>query len=242
MDLLPAIDILGGKVVRLAKGDYDQATVYGDDPVEQALLFEAAGARWIHVVDLDGARTGVPGNAEAIARIVAKTRLSCEVGGGVRTMEALERLLDAGAARVVLGTALVRDPVFAREAVRLHGGAVAAGIDARDGDAAVAGWREGAGTPAEALAALAADMGFQHLVYTDIARDGMRTGVNAPACARMAAAFGHPVIASGGVAGLEDMAVLAAVADSVEGVIVGRAIYEGSLDVSAALQLLGDIC
>ena len=140
MFLLPAIDILGGKAVRLAKGDYAQVTVYNDDPVAQARLFEEAGAEWLHVVDLDGAKSGRADNIEVIERIMAQTSLKVEVGGGVRSIEAVERLLDAGVMRAVLGTALVRDPAFAREAVERFGGdALVAGIDARDGEVAVSG-------------------------------------------------------------------------------------------------------
>ena len=232
MFLRPAIDILGGKAVRLAKGDYAQVTVYNDDPVAQARLFEEAGAEWLHVVDLDGAKSGRADNIEVIERIMAQTSLKVEVGGGVRSIEAVERLLDAGVTRAVLGTALVRDPAFAREAVERFGGdALVAGIDARDGEVAVSGWIEGSGVDAAELARAMAQAGFVHLVYTDIARDGMQTGLDPAAYARMAEAFGHPVIASGGVACVADIRALAPVAASIEGVITGRAIYEGTLTV-----------
>ncbi len=233
MFLLPAIDILGGKAVRLAKGDYAQVTVYNDDPVAQARLFEEAGAEWLHVVDLDGAKSGRADNIEVIERIMAQTSLKVEVGGGVRSIEAVERLLDAGVTRAVLGTALVRDPAFAREAVERFGGdALVAGIDARDGEVAVSGWCEGSGIAAHELAHRMAAVGYRHLVYTDIARDGMQTGIDPAAYAAMAEAFGHPVVASGGVASVADIEALAPVAASIEGVIAGRAIYEGSLGVA----------
>lgn len=233
MFLLPAIDILGGKAVRLAKGDYAQVTVYNDDPVAQARLFEEAGAEWLHVVDLDGAKSGRADNIEVIERIMAQTSLKVEVGGGVRSIEAVERLLDAGVTRAVLGTALVRDPAFAREAVERFGGdALVAGIDARDGEVAVSGWCEGSGIAAHELARRMAAVGYRHLVYTDIARDGMQTGIDPAAYAAMAEAFGHPVVASGGVASIADIEALAPVAASIEGVIAGRAIYEGSLGVA----------
>ncbi|MFR1640484.1 MAG: HisA/HisF-related TIM barrel protein, partial [Eggerthellaceae bacterium] len=145
MHLLPAIDILGGKAVRLAKGDYDRVTVYNDDPAAQAQLFEEQGATWLHVVDLDGAKSGLPENIGIIERILAKTLLKVEVGGGIRTMDTVQRLYDAGVSRVVLGTSLVADPDFAESAIARFKGLLAAGIDAKGGEVAVAGWREGSG-------------------------------------------------------------------------------------------------
>lgn len=236
MYLLPAIDILGGKAVRLAKGDYAQVTVYNDDPIAQARAFEAAGARWLHVVDLDGAKSGAADNITVVEGILAATDLNVEVGGGVRSIEVIERLVRAGVTRVVLGTALVRDPAFAAEAVNRFGGdALVAGIDAKDGEVAVSGWCEGSGIAAHDLAARMADMGYRHLVYTDIARDGMQTGLDPQAYVDMARAFGHPVVASGGVASVADIERLAPVASSIEGVIAGRAIYEGAFDVSSGV-------
>ena len=232
MYLLPAIDILDGRAVRLAKGNYSQVTVYNDDPVDQARKFEAQGATWIHVVDLDGARTGVPENIAIVERIVRETSLSVEIGGGIRTLETLERLADIGATRLVLGTALVNDPDLARAAVEcVGGGRLTAGIDAKGGEVAVSGWIEGSGVAACDLAREMGKAGFKHIVYTDIARDGMQTGLDVRAYVQMAKAFGHPVIASGGVANVSDIERLAPVASSIEGVITGRAIYEGTLTV-----------
>ncbi len=232
MYLLPAIDILEGRAVRLAKGDYSQVTVYNDDPVEQARKFEAQGATWIHVVDLDGARTGVPENIAIVERIVRETSLSVEIGGGIRTIKTLERLADIGAARMVLGTALVNDPELARAAVeRVGGDRLTAGIDAKGGEVALSGWIEGSGVAACDLAREMGKAGFRHIVYTDIARDGMQTGLDVQAYVQMAEAFGHPVIASGGVASVADIERLAPVAASIEGVITGRAVYEGTLTV-----------
>ena len=239
MYILPAIDILGGKAVRLAKGDYAKVTVYNDDPVEQAKAFEDAGATWLHMVDLDGAKSGNADNIATIERILANTSLKVEVGGGLRSMEVLARLANAGAARMVLGTALVRDPEFAQAAIQEYGDALAAGIDAKDGEVAVAGWTQGSGLSAHDFAARMAALGYRHIVYTDIARDGMQTGIDAHAYTRMADAFGHPVIASGGVAGIEDIRNLAAIGDAVEGVIAGRAIYEGTLDLREAIEVAG---
>ena len=237
MYLLPAIDILGGKAVRLAKGDYDRVTVYNDDPVEQARAFEDAGATWLHMVDLDAAKSGNPDNIDVVERILKATGLKVEIGGGIRNLEVIGRLVEAGASRLVLGTALVRDPEFAQAAIERYGDALAAGIDAKSGEVAVAGWTEGSGITALDLAARMADMGYRHLVYTDIARDGMQTGIDEQAYVRMAEAFGHPVIASGGVANIDDIHRLAAVSESIEGVIAGRAIYEGTLDLKEAIAV-----
>lgn len=233
MYLLPAIDILDGRAVRLARGDYDAVTVYNDKPELQAQLFEEDGAEWIHVVDLNGAKSGNPDNIDVVRRILAATKLKVEVGGGVRSLDVAERLLDAGATRVILGTALVRDPDFAQAAIEKFGSdALVAGIDAKGGEVAVAGWTEGSGVPAVDLAERMARLGYEHIVYTDIARDGMQTGVENSAYAKMAAAFGNPVIVSGGISSAADIVALSPIADAVEGVIAGRAIYEGTLSVA----------
>ena len=234
MDLLPAIDILDGKAVRLAKGDYNAVTIYNDSPVAQAALFKEQGARWIHVVDLNG--SGVPENIALIEQIIRETGLKIEVGGGIRSLETIERLAKAGVSRVVLGTTLVTDQEFAKQALASFPDLLTAGIDAKNGEVAVAGWREGAGVPAEELIAEVGKLGFKHLVYTDISRDGMRTGIDANRYVEVARVFGHPVIASGGVANIEDIENLDAVSDSIEGVIAGRAVYEGSLDVVEAVK------
>lgn len=236
MYLLPAIDILEGKAVRLAKGDYEKVTIYHDDPVAQAQEFEEAGATWVHVVDLNGARSGKPENIRLIEGILAKTLLKVEVGGGIRDMATIERYYEAGVSRVVLGTSLIADVEFAQAAVDRFRGLLAAGIDAKSGNVAVAGWEEESKVTAEDLARRVASMGYKHLVYTDISRDGMQTGIDASAYVRMAEAFGNPVIASGGVAGIQDIYELGKVALSVEGVIAGRAIYEKSLDVAEGVE------
>lgn len=237
MYLLPAIDILGGKVVRLAKGDYDQVTVYNDDPVAQAREFEAQGATWVHVVDLDGARAGVPENIAIVERIVRETSLNVEVGGGIRSLETLKRLANVGAARMVLGTALVSDPDLAHAALDVVGGdRLTAGIDAKGGEVAVSGWIEGSGVRATDLARAMGEAGFRHIVYTDIARDGMQVGVDPAAYVAMAEAFGNPVIASGGVASVLDIVRFAPFAQSIEGVITGRAVYEGTLSVADGVR------
>lgn len=237
MIVLPAIDLLGGRAVRLAQGDYERVTVYSEDAVAQAREFAEAGAEWIHVVDLDGARDGVPGNTEVIERIVSEVGVPVQTGGGIRTLETLERLANAGASRMVLGTKLATDPEFVREAVTRFGERIVAGIDARDGMVAVEGWREGTATPADELVAELRDLGVRHLVYTDISRDGMQTGVDVEVYERVAGIAGFPVIASGGVSTLDDFSELAALGpDVVEGAITGRALYEGAFKLKHAIR------
>lgn len=239
MILLPAIDILGGRAVRLAQGDYERVTVYADDPAEKAAEFASQGAEWVHVVDLDGARDGVPANIEVVERIARESGLKVEVGGGVRSLETLGRLAKAGAARVVLGTKLVTDPEFVRAAASDFGYLLVAGVDARDGEVQIAGWREGARVRASELVSELLGLGIRHLVYTDISRDGMQTGINADAYRDIAALSGFPVVVSGGVSTLDDLRVALALGDEVvEGVITGRAIYEGAFTVVDALAVM----
>jgi phosphoribosylformimino-5-aminoimidazole carboxamide ribotide isomerase len=241
MYLLPAIDLLEGKAVRLARGDYAAVTVYNEDPVEQARAFKEAGAAWLHVVDLDGARSGVPTNSALIERIIAATGLAVEVGGGVRSLEAIERLEQAGASRVVIGTKLATDPDFARAALGRFGGLICAGVDARGGEVAIEGWRAGSGILAAKLIEELKAWGVCHLVYTDIARDGMQTGIDTAAYGRMAESAGFPVTASGGISTLADLRALKALGDSaIEGAITGRALYEGAFTVEEALAALRD--
>jgi phosphoribosylformimino-5-aminoimidazole carboxamide ribotide isomerase len=236
--VFPAIDILGGRAVRLAQGDYARVTVYNEDPVAQARLFVEQGAEWIHVVDLDGARTGEPANIDVIERIARETGARVETGGGIRTLGTLQRLATAGAERLVLGTKLATDPDFVRAAVARFGQAVVAGIDARDGMVAVEGWREGTETSADVLVGELVALGVHHLVYTDIARDGMQTGINAAAYERIAATAGFPVVVSGGVSTLADIRAAAALGPNVvEGIIAGRAIYEGAFTLPEALAV-----
>lgn len=237
MIVFPAIDILSGRAVRLAQGDYERVTVYNEDPVAQARSFAEQGAQWLHVVDLDGARDGVPGNIDVIERIVAEVGLPVQTGGGIRSLETLERLDAAGTSRMVLGTKLATDPSFVTEAVARFGDRIVAGIDARDGMVAVQGWREGTSTPAQELVAELRELGISHLVYTDISRDGMQTGVNVEAYEHIAETAGFAVIASGGISTLDDLSALAALGpDVVEGAITGRAIYEGSFSLKHALR------
>ncbi len=240
MIVFPAIDLLGGKVVRLRKGERSQVDVYSEDPVGVALDFARRGAEWVHVVDLSSAFEEDAAerrkNAEALRAICETGAVRVDCGGGVRTLGRICELAEAGVSRIALGTALVRDPAFARAAAERFGDLLAADVAARDGMAAVNGWREDAPVAAEALVGTLAGMGFRHLVYTDVARDGMRTGVDAGAYRRVADAAGFPVVASGGVSSLADLRDLAALGDGViEGVVAGRALYEGSFTLEEAL-------
>ncbi len=236
LNLYPAIDLKGGKVVRLRRGEMDQATVYAEDPGAQAAAFVAQGFSWIHVVDLDGAFAGKPANAEAVRAILAAapgTRV--QLGGGIRTMAVAQAWLAAGVARIILGSAAVKDPDFARAACIAFPGRVALGIDARDGLVATEGWAETSDVTATDLARRFEDSGAAAVIYTDIARDGMLGGVNVEATAALARAVSLPVIASGGVAGLEDIVALRAAGAGIEGAIIGRALYDGRIEPKAAL-------
>jgi phosphoribosylformimino-5-aminoimidazole carboxamide ribotide isomerase len=240
MYLLPAIDLLGGKVVRLAQGDYAHVTVYNEDPFEQAQAFAQAGAQWLHVVDLDGARVGKPCNTEVIARIARELpELRVEVGGGLRSLEAIEQLLQAGARRVILGSKLATDAGFVQTAVTHFGAeALVAGIDARDGQVALEGWTQTSGRSALDLVAEISSWGLRHLVYTDIARDGMQRGIQVELYEAIALACGFPVIVSGGIAALSCLRAAAELGEElVEGVIIGRALYENAFTLEQALEV-----
>ena len=237
--LYPAIDLKAGQVVRLQRGDMARATVYAEDPAAQAHLFAEQGFGWVHVVDLDGAFAGRPANAEAVRAIVAAVPgLSVQLGGGIREMATAEAWLGAGVARIILGSAAVKDPGFARTACRAFPGRVALGIDARDGMVATEGWAETSGITALALAQDFAADGPAAIIYTDIARDGMLSGVNVEATAALARAVpGIPVIASGGVASTQDIVALRAAGAGIGGAILGRALYDGRVDPAEALRL-----
>ncbi len=242
MILVPAIDILDGKVVRLSQGNYDQVTVYHSDALAQAFEFEAAGAHRIHVVDLDGARDGVPKNIEIIEQMVSNLNVEVEVGGGIRSMETIERYAAVGVSRIVLGSALVKDRLFALDAAQAYGDMIVAGIDARGGVVATDGWLDSAdGISASDLITDLHDMGISNLIYTDISRDGMRSGIDASAYAKISNA--HPdvlVSASGGIGTLEDLQNLRREAPKLEAVIVGRAIYENAFSVKDAILACTD--
>jgi len=239
--LFPAIDLKEGRCVRLVQGDMAQATVFNDDPAAQAAAFEAQGFSWLHIVDLDGAFAGKPMNAAAVESILARTGLPLQLGGGIRDMKTVEGWLTRGVARVIIGTAAVRDPGFVREAARLFPGKVAVGIDARDGRVAVEGWARLSEMSAEDLGKRFEDAGVAAIVYTDIARDGILKGLNIEATLGLAHAVGIPVIASGGLASIDDVARLLEPDCAVlEGAITGRALYDGRLDPGEALALIAE--
>ena len=236
MIVYPAIDLRGGRCVRLTQGDFARETVYGDDPIVVARRWEALGARWLHVVDLDGARAGRPVQEPLVAAICAAVRIPVQVGGGLRDGAAVESVLEGGAARVVLGTVAVREPALCAQLCQAWPGRVAVGIDARDGVARVAGWLEGGAVQATALARDAARNGAAAIIFTDIGRDGTEQGPDLAGTRAVAHAAGIPVIASGGVGSLDHLRAIAALAaDGVAGVIVGRALYTGAVGLSDAL-------
>lgn len=240
IDLYPAIDLLGGRCVRLYQGDYDRETVYGDDPVAQAQAFEAEGAAWIHVVDLDAARSGEPVNRDVVAAIAAGVSVPVQSGGGVRDEAAADALFDAGVARVVVGTAALEDPAFVRRLAARR--PVAVGLDARGRDVAVRGWLQGSGQDLLELAAAFADAGVAALVVTEISRDGTLEGPDVAGLSEVLAATSIPVIASGGVGTLEDLRTLAALQSGgrvLSGVIAGRAIYERAFTVAEGVAACG---
>ncbi|QDV22726.1 1-(5-phosphoribosyl)-5-[(5-phosphoribosylamino)methylideneamino]imidazole-4-carboxamide isomerase [Aureliella helgolandensis] len=235
MEIWPAIDLRGGKCVRLQQGDYARETVFGEDPVAMAMQWKAAGTKYLHLVDLDGAKDGSQVNGEAIRRIVAETGLICQVGGGVRSEETIARLLDLGLQRVIVGTRALRDPEWFAAMAEKYPRRLVLGIDARDGMVATDGWLETSSTTATSLAQKIAGMTQQvaAIVYTDIARDGMLSGPNFEQLAEMQLATDIPIVASGGVTTLEDIAKLQE--QRTPAAIVGRAIYEGQLDLAEVL-------
>jgi len=239
--LYPAIDLKGGECVRLVQGDMARATVFNSDPAAQALAFQEQGFERLHVVDLDGAFAGRSVNGPAVEAILARISMPVQLGGGVRDMAGAERWLAAGVHRLVIGTAAVRDPDFVREAARAFPGRIAVGVDSRDGRVAVEGWAQVAELGAVELARRFEDVGVAALIYTDISRDGVLKGLNLEATLALARAVGIPVVASGGLASLEDVRRLLAPEFSVlEGAIAGRALYDGRLDAAAALALIGE--
>ena len=234
--LYPAIDLKAGQVVRLKRGEMDQATVYAEDPAKQAASFAAQGFGWVHVVDLDGAFAGRPANEAAVRAILAAVPgLPVQLGGGIRDMQTAESWLAAGVARIILGSAAVKDPDFARAACKAFPGRVALGIDAREGFVATEGWAETSEVTATELASRYADAGAAAIIYTDIARDGMLSGVNVWQTAALARAVPIPVIASGGLAAVDDIFALRAAEAGIAGAILGRALYDGRVDPAAAL-------
>ncbi len=241
MILYPAIDLRNGDCVRLLRGQMDKVTVFYSEPTVPARKFVEAGAEWLHIVDLDGAFDGEPRNGEAVGAILAVADAAgarVELGGGVRSMPVLEGWLDRGVARVILGTAAVRDAAFVREACRAHPGRVAVGVDARAGKVAIEGWAETTDLTAIELARRFEDAGVAAVIYTDIARDGAMLGPNIEETAALARATRIPVIASGGVSSLDDLRRLRDCGAPLDGAITGRALYDGRIDVAEAIALL----
>lgn len=240
MIVFPAIDLKGGQVVRLAEGDMDRATIYGDDPAAQAMLFAEAGAEHLHVVDLDGSFAGKAENREAVEAIVEAFPGYVQLGGGIRNRAAVEGWFELGVARVVMGSAALKDPEFVKDMAKAFAGGIVVAVDAKDGMVATEGWAKLSDVPVVDLARRFEDAGVASLLFTDIGRDGLLKGVNIDATLDLARRVDIPVIASGGVKGLDDIHVLSLHAkDGIEGVITGRALYDGRLDLAAALALAG---
>lgn len=233
MKIYPAIDLRGGRCVRLLEGDFAQETVYGDDPVAVAKRFERDGATWLHVVDLDGARAGRPVQAELVAAICRAVSMPVQVGGGLRDVDAVDAVLAAGAARAIVGTAAVRDPALCAAMCAKHPGKVAIGVDARDGRVRVSGWLEDEALDALTLARRVAGEGAAAVIYTDIGRDGTERGPDVEGTKVLADALDIPVIASGGVGGVAHVRALVPI--GVDGVIIGRALYTGAVTLTDAL-------
>ena len=238
MIIYPAIDIRGGRCVRLTEGRFDAETVFADDPAEMALKWAGMGAEFLHLVDLDGALAGEGRNVPVIERILQSVSIPVQLGGGIRNLETIEKLLSLGVTRLILGSAAVKNPQLVEEACKKYPGHIAVGIDAKNGEVAIEGWGKGSGVAATELAKKMAAYGVETIIYTDISRDGMLSGVNVEATAALARACGVPIIASGGVASLEDIRRVKAVeSDGVQGCIIGKAIYTGAVDLKAALAL-----
>jgi phosphoribosylformimino-5-aminoimidazole carboxamide ribotide isomerase len=237
--LFPAIDLKNGEAVRLQQGDMARATVFNRDPAAQARVFELQGFDYLHIVDLDGAFAGKPMNAQAVEAIVAAVKIPAQLGGGIRDRGTIDGWLGKGIARVVIGTAAVRNPALVKDAARAHPGRVAVGLDARDGKVAVEGWAATSELSALDIARRFEDAGVAAIIFTDVKRDGMLEGLNPDAAIALAETISIPVVASGGLASLDDVrALLEPRAQKLQGAIVGRALYDGRLDAAAALALL----
>ncbi len=238
MIIFPAIDLKSGQVVRLSEGDMDRATIYADDPAGQALRFQEAGAAFLHVVDLDGAFAGKPENAAAVESIISAFDGHIQLGGGIRNRETVERWFGLGVSRLVIGTAALKDPEFVKEMAKEFPGGIVVAVDARDGFVATEGWAEKSDMPVVDLARRFEDAGVASILFTDVGRDGMLKGCNVDATVDLARQVDLPVIASGGVKGIDDIHILSLHReDGIEGVITGRALFEGKLDLAAAIAI-----
>ena len=237
MYIIPAIDLIDGKAVRLMKGDYDKVTVYNDNPAEVAKQFERDGAKLLHVVDLDGAKDGTTANFDTVAEIVKQTKLSVEIGGGIRDIERVKKYMDIGVDRVIIGTAAVTDPEFLREAVTLYGDKIVVGVDIKDGYVAIKGWLEVSKLSCFDFCENLAEMGVNTVICTDISKDGMMSGTNMELYRLLSEKFGMNIIASGGVSSIEDVQELTEM--GIYGAIVGKAIYTGAVDLPRAISVAG---
>ena len=234
MLIFPAIDLVGGKAVRLFKGDYNQMTVYDDDPLNTARRFEAAGATYLHMVDLEGARDGGTPNFDTVKRVVENTNLFVEIGGGIRDMTVIEKYMAVGVKRVILGTAAIADEAFTRDAIARFGEGIALGADVRDGEVAIRGWLELSGMTLDAFCEKYQAMGLNTLICTDISRDGAMVGANRALYADLQRKYRMDIVASGGVSSMEDVRALAAL--GLYGAIIGKACYTGAIDLKKAIE------
>ncbi len=235
MNIIPAIDLIGGQAVRLMKGDYNKVTVYSDTPAEVAKSFEKSGAEFLHIVDLDGAKEGNTANFETIRRIVEQTSLSVEVGGGIRSIETVKKYVDIGVDRVIIGTAAVTDPEFLKQAVAAYPDHIAVGIDIKDGMVAIKGWTEVSQLSCFEFCRTVQELGVRTIICTDISKDGMMSGTNLELYRELSKRFDLNVIASGGVSTLEDVRCLAKM--DLYGAILGKALYTGAIELSEAVSL-----
>ncbi len=235
MNLFPAIDLVSGKAVRLFKGDYAQMTVYDDDPLNAARRFEAAGAKYLHMVDLEGARDGGTPNFDVVRRVAQNTGLFVEIGGGIRDMDVIEKYLSAGVKRVILGTAAIADEDFTRRAIGQYGDAVALGADVKDGEVAIRGWLELSGMTLDAFCEKYQQLGARTLICTDVSRDGAMRGANRALYADLQRKYRMDIVASGGVSTLEDVRSLAGL--GLYGAIIGKALYTGDIDLKKAIEV-----
>ncbi len=239
MNIIPAIDLIGGKAVRLIKGDYNRVTVYSDAPVEVAKSFEAQGATLLHVVDLDGAKEGSTANFETIAQIVKQTTLSVEVGGGIRSMDTIKKYVEIGVDRVIIGTAAVTDPAFLEEAVKTYPEHVTVGVDIKDGMVAIKGWLEVSSLSCFDFCQKMQDLGVKTIICTDISKDGMMSGTNRELYRDLYKQFSLNIVASGGVSSMDDVVALSKM--GIWGAIVGKAIYMGAVNLSEAIVVAKEI-
>jgi len=235
MNIFPAIDIIGGQAVRLKKGDYNQKTVYNSDPVSVAIGFKNQGAKYIHLVDLDGAKSGKTDNFNVVKSIVEKTGLKAEIGGGIRNIETVKKYLDSGVMRVIIGTAAITNPDFLSEALKLYGEKVAVGVDIKDGKVAIHGWTQTADFTCEEFIEMMQNKGVKTIICTDVSKDGMMSGTNLSLYKELSQKFNIDIVASGGVSSIDDVTALKEM--NLYGAILGKALYTNSIDLAEAISI-----